>query len=173
MYLLDTERARTVVLHLKPDPIFVSDALPADVHATIRTLAANNDDNVLLLAQRLRHHAAHGRLQMATDRFWTSPLAAWEMPPELRRDLATTTLTVSKGDANYRRLLGDRHWPYDTPFAAIVSYFPAPLLALRTLKSEVAAGIAPERLATLAATEPDWTHSGDYGVIQLAPGPRS
>ena len=44
------------------------------------------------------------------------------------------------GDANFRRLIGDRHWPWSTRPEDVLSYFPAPLLALRTCKSEVLIG---------------------------------
>ena len=57
----------------------------------------------------------------------------WEMPLELHRQLSTSYLVLSKGDANYRRLLGDRHWDFTTPFAQAVGSVPAPLLALRTI----------------------------------------
>lgn len=42
-----------------------------------------------------------------------------------------------KGDANYRRLIGDRLWSTDTPFLDVAGYFPARLCALRTLKAEL------------------------------------
>ena len=47
-------------------------------------------------------------------------LAFWQMPVPLRayRDQAL----VTKGDANYRRLLGDRHWAHDTDFAELMGY---------------------------------------------------
>jgi hypothetical protein len=86
----------------------------------------------------------------------------------LCRELGQAALIVAKGDANYRRLLGDRHWAYTAPFEAIVGYMPAPLLAVRTLKSELAAGIAPAQVARAAAADPDWLISGRWGVIQCA-----
>ena len=47
---------------------------------------------------------------------------------------------VTKGDANYRRLLDDRHWPHDTDFAELMSYWPTSVAALRTCKSGVLVG---------------------------------
>lgn len=90
------------------------------------------------------------------------------MPAYLRQTLSEAALVISKGDANYRRLLGDRHWNYVTPFADIVSYFPAPLLALRTLKSNVAAGLDEAVVAALQARDPGWVVSGRWGVMQFA-----
>jgi Damage-control phosphatase ARMT1-like domain len=52
-------------------------------------------------------------------------------------DSGSSAMVFVKGDANYRRLLGDRTWPLDTPFGDVVSYFPVPVCALRTLKAEV------------------------------------
>lgn len=42
-----------------------------------------------------------------------------------------------KGDANYRRLIGDRLWETDTLFSDVAGYFPTRLCALRTLKAEL------------------------------------
>jgi hypothetical protein len=174
-YLLASGVADHVVLHLKAHPTFVSDAMPKDVQETLDYLA-NGAAATQALVRRLRQHlaaargAARGaaRMEMVAHPFWTSPLAMWEMPVALRRSLSEAHLVISKGDANYRRLLGDRHWPFSAPFAQIVSYFPAPLLALRTLKSEVAAGLDPAQVAVLEEEEQPWLTSGRWGMIQAA-----
>jgi hypothetical protein len=89
------------------------------------------------------------------------------MPDDLCADLAQAQLVVAKGDANYRRLLGDLHWPYTTPFADIVSYLPTALVALRTFKSEVAAGLEPEQIKILEEQDSNWLTNGKRGVIQF------
>jgi hypothetical protein len=63
--------------------------------------------------------------------------------------------------------VGDLHWPTTTPFTALTSYFPGPLAALRTLKSDVAVGIDPETLAALDATGESWRTSGTHAMIQV------
>jgi uncharacterized protein with ATP-grasp and redox domains len=166
-YLLTTQMVATVCFHLKLHPTFVSDALIKDIHETVASLADYADECVHSLAVRLRAHIYEQRLILKKDPFWTSALDAWDMPPDLRQELAEADLVISKGDANYRRLLGDRHWPYTTPFADVVSYFPAPLAALRTLKSEVAIGMPAGRLQRLNENSPLWTTSGQWGVIQF------
>ena len=75
-------------------------------------------------------------------------------------------LTCAAGDANYRRLLGDRHVPFDTPFAHLTDYFPAPLLALRTCKAGLICGVQSD---ACASAESDWLVSGRYAVIQFKP----
>jgi uncharacterized protein with ATP-grasp and redox domains len=169
-YLLGSGAAGSVHLHLKQHPTFVSDALIQDVEATFAFLEGDADAAVQRWGARLRSHVENGRLHLRTHPFWTSPLAFWELPDDLRADLRQADLLISKGDANYRRLLGDRHWPFTTPFAAILAYAPAPLVALRTLKAELAAGLAAEQVARLNEIDPDWMINGRWGVIQFAAG---
>lgn len=166
-YLLEMGVAQTVVLHAKAHPTFVSDTLVKDVMEAITYLADRMNGDAAALAGRLRQQIAAGRLRLTSDWFWTSPLEMWRMPALLRDELVLADLLISKGDANYRRLLGDRHWPLTTPFAAIVSYMPVPLLALRTSKSEVMAGLATGQAEIVTRQDPDWLFDGRWGVIQF------
>jgi Uncharacterized conserved protein len=166
--LLAAGLADPLVLHVKAHPTFVSDATVGDVHATLDRLATDADTATRALAERLYDAIQSGRLQLRDPFTWTSPLRAREFPANVNAELARADLVISKGDANYRRLLGDRHWAVTKPFAEVVSYFPAPLLALRTLKAEVTCGLAPEQVERLDNAHPDWLTSGEWGVIQFA-----
>jgi uncharacterized protein with ATP-grasp and redox domains len=169
-YLLSAGTASQVHLHLKAHPTFVSDAMPVDVRHTMDTLAADDHSATRSLGQRLIAHLHAGRLRLQEDFFWTSPLPMWELPGHLRRELGDAHLVITKGDANYRRLLGDRQWPLTTALSTVVAGFPAPLLALRTLKSELAAGLPPEQIPRLNQQDPGWLTNGRWGVIQFVPG---
>ncbi|MBF2064032.1 MAG: protein-glutamate O-methyltransferase family protein [Calothrix sp. C42_A2020_038] len=166
-FLLCSGLAKQVKLHLKPHPTFVSDAMIQDVHQTIEFFANSNHVDVSSVANRLQQYLDNEQLILSSDYFWTSPLAFWEMPSSISSDLTASNLTIIKGDANYRRLLGDRHWDYTTNISDIISYFPAPMLALRTLKSEVAAGIKLEVVEQVAQSDTNWLTNGQWGVIQL------
>ncbi len=166
-FLLASNAAGIVYLHLKSHPTFVSDATIRDVHDTLEVLATDEDGEVQSLAHRLQDHIAQGRLLCRENLFWTAPLVFWEMPEELRTELAQSRLILSKGDANYRRCLGDRKWPFTTSFQDIVCYFPAPFVALRTLKSELAAGLQSDQVETLNHEDPQWLTNGQWGVIQF------
>jgi uncharacterized protein with ATP-grasp and redox domains len=72
------EVARTIYLHLKPHPTFVSDATIQDVRDTLEVLAADSDTEVRSLAHRLQNYIAEGRLLYREDPFWTLPLVFWE-----------------------------------------------------------------------------------------------
>lgn len=166
-FLLGSGFANQVFLHLKPHPTFVSDAMIKDVYITKDFLAETSHPQVKLFNQRLIQNLDSGRLVLKEDYFWTSPLAFWEIPTSLKNELAQSNLIIVKGDANYRRLLGDRSWDFTTNFAEIVSYFPTSIVALRTLKSEVVAGLPTEVLQKLAITDSHWLTNGQWGVIQL------
>ena len=72
-----------------------------------------------------------------------------------------------KGDLNYRKLVGDRTWAVDTPFAtALHGFRPGPLCVLRTLKCNTVAGVAAEAAARAAAEDDTWMVSGKWAVIQ-------
>jgi uncharacterized protein with ATP-grasp and redox domains len=164
--LLAHGMAAPLTIALKAFPTFVSDATIPDALRTIALLADAGDPATARLGRRLAHALACGRLQLDADAFWTSPLAAWQAPPALRQMLDGAALVIVKGDANYRRLLGDRRWPATTPFAAVPPLSAAPLVALRTCKSEVVVGLAAGQAEALDARAADWRISGSYGVIQ-------
>jgi uncharacterized protein with ATP-grasp and redox domains len=167
-FLLSTQIAQTVYLHLKPHPLFVSDAMLPDVFGTLAKLAEDEDVAVRSLAIRLQTFFHDKRLRLEDDWFWAAPLPFWEMPLHLKQQLAQAQWVVIKGDANYRRLLGDRHWNFTTPLAAIAGDFPAPFIALRTLKSEVVAGLQAKQVEWLNLHDPQWLINGQWGVIQYA-----
>lgn len=166
-FLLSAQIVKTFVLHLKPYPIFVSDAMIADVHHTLAVLAADQNEAVRSLAARLKIWITEGRLSLQDDFFWSAPLPFWKMPLGLRQELAQSQLVFVKGDANYRRLLGDCHWAFTTPLEDIASYIPAPLVALRTLKSEVVAGLSLEQIDRLDKEDPKWLINGQWGLVHF------
>lgn len=165
-YLLTSQIADEVHFHLKAHPTFVSDALPIDVEESIAFMGAIESDVGKALGNRMNNYLDSQKLRLQTDFFWNSPLDGWQMPEALRDDLAKAALVFSKGDAQYRRLLGDRHWPTTSLFSDVVSYFPAPIVALRTLKSELVCGLQPGQAEQVAKNDPDWLINGRWGLIQ-------
>jgi len=166
-FLLTNRLARRVRFHAKPHPTYVSDATIQDVFDMVAFLESAPDLCVHALALRLHDHLESGSLLLDSDYFWTSPLSGWQMPPPLRQELSQAALIISKGDANYRRWLGDRHWPHTTPLEDILVYRPAPLLALRVIKSNLIAGLQPGQSKVMDQKDPNWLHDGNWGVIQF------
>jgi uncharacterized protein with ATP-grasp and redox domains len=168
-FLLEKQITSTIIMHVKPQPVFVSDAMVKDVLHTIEFLGSDTSIQVRSFASRLYSHLETGKITLSDHSYWTSPLPMWEMPPDLYGSLSESDMLIVKGDANYRRLLGDLHWPVEMPFVDVLRYMPAPVLALRTLKSEIAVGIDLEDAAVhLPAKESNWMTSGRWGTIQYA-----
>jgi hypothetical protein len=76
-------------------------------------------------------------------------------------------LILMKGDANYRRVLGDRHWDFTEALQDIACYLPASVLALRVCKSEVAVGLTREIIQQTSRKDKDWLVDGNWGMIQF------
>jgi Damage-control phosphatase ARMT1-like domain len=169
-HLLRTGRASSIVLHVKPAPYFVSDATMSDVLSALRRMTAAATPAARAVGARLTTALRNGVLTVRTDPFWFTPRPYTEMPPALEGELAASRLIIVKGDLNYRRLVQDRHWPATASFADLTAYFPGPVLALRTCKSEVMVGLDAATVERLDTAGDGWRTSGDYGLIQLSPG---
>ena len=113
-----------------------------------------------------------GAWQCHEDNFWVQPYAMWEMTEPLRTDMEERCeLAFVKGDANYRRLLGDRMWDFTTPFTDVVgAYFPCPVCALRTLKAELGCGMDADQVEKAKALDDNWLVNGRFGVVHFATG---
>lgn len=154
----------SVVLHVKDSPVFVSDVTADDIEGILDWLQGHNKE----LAARLRESLSDGRLVVQSHDFYTSARTFWELPEDLRLAFSEAAAVILKGDANYRRLLGDLHWPYDTDFSDYAtSFWPGDgLICLRTMKSGVAIGIPnAEQLKAKAERPSDWLTSGVYGQV--------
>mmetsp|Transcript_22964 Transcript_22964/g.33708 ORF Transcript_22964/g.33708 Transcript_22964/m.33708 type:complete len:428 (+) Transcript_22964:386-1669(+) len=179
-FLLSSGKVAKVVMHLKPYPFFVSDAIPSDIDHTLSILSASADANQRNVAGKLREFIKEGSLVLTTsgaiNNFLASPEPMWCMAAEVRGQLtapvnANVALVICKGDLMYRKLLGDRSWNADESFADILSYFPCPVVALRTCKSPLAVGMQPGQEGRVAAVSPQWMVNGEYGMVQFSMPP--
>ncbi|CAK0885302.1 unnamed protein product [Prorocentrum cordatum] len=156
--------ARVVTLHVKDAPVFVSDVTESDVPQIVDWL----DVHHAALAGRLRGWMAEGRLRVFQSAYYTSCKTFWDLPGDVEAAYKDAEVVILKGDANYRRLLGDLHWPYATDFAEYArSFWPSPgLVCLRTMKSGVAIDISKSAQAAAMAERPkDWLTSGVFGQV--------
>ncbi|WP_405845461.1 damage-control phosphatase ARMT1 family protein [Streptomyces sp. NBC_01518] len=166
-HLLDQRRVERAVLHIKPHPYYVSDATTADVVDALHRLVGA-PGAAATYGRRLWSAMADGRLTVRAHPFSCAPLPYADMPADLRAEFAAATLTIVKGDLNYRRLVGDRRWAPTTPFADVTAYFPGPVAALRTLKSDVITGLDAGTEAALVAAEGQrWRTGGTHALIQV------
>eukprot|EP01031_Cornospumella_fuschlensis_P032752 gene32752-39592_t len=160
--------AGEVRLHTKAHPTFVSDATTADVLFTIDYLAGySSNPEVVAFGGTLKRFVEEGKLVILDDLFWCQPRLFWDLPPALADSLSQSDLVILKGDANYRRAVGDCPWTHSVPAKDVLSYWPAPVCALRALKSEVACGISAEQEARAAQLDERWLVSGKWAVVQF------
>jgi hypothetical protein len=157
--------AGEVVLHVKPLPYYVSDAGLGDVAACLRELLGSKGEG-RSVGERLRKAAAAGRLRVRADAFFCAPFDFTAMSEAMREEFASATLTILKGDLNYRRLVGDRWWEPTASFGEVTSYFPGRVATLRTLKSDVIVGLDPDMVRELDVTGRRWRTSGTHALIQ-------
>jgi hypothetical protein len=163
-----------VKLHVKLHPTFVSDAIAADVSwflgaddAESRTRWRASGAEGEALRAGLTQSLESGRLTVAAHPFYNGPFSLWELPDALGETCRGARLVILKGDANYRRALGDAIWSPETPFSQVTDYFPAPLLALRTNKSDPIVGLEPGLANRLDTIDPAWRVNGQRGVASL------
>lgn len=165
--LLLSAGARSVELHVKPRPMFVSDALPSDVQATVAGFALQPRGSALgRIGARLREALADGRLTLCAPADWSEPRCMNELEPELTTRLRSAALVLLKGDLNYRRCFEDRAWPADTPVATASVALGMHACALRVLKSDSVVGLASAQVSQLFAADAQWRTNGTQAVIQ-------
>ena len=171
--LLRIVQPSRVVLHAKDRPVFVSDVQPKDLPGHVDWMAKIEPTAGAAMATRLNAALESGQLVVEAPSFYTGARAFWEMPDELRAAYESAAVVITKGDANYRRLLGDLHWAHDFSFSELTgAYWPegTALAALRTCKSGVLVGVDPECEAAASADHPEkWLVAGLYGCVQYKP----
>ncbi len=165
-YLLENDLAASVTCFVKNQPYFVSDAMRADLAQVLDKLSASGAEKDRALARRLQTALHAGRVRVELPPFFTTGRMYRQLPAALARQIGEHDLAVLKGDVNYRRLVGDRHWPPTTPIGTAAGTFPTAAVSLRTLKSELVVGLTAEQLADLEANaEDDWLINGKRGMI--------
>jgi len=156
-----------VVIYIKTHPTFVSDATPTDVWMMLAEMDGRGQQPAAL-AKRLRAAWEEERLRFLPHPYWTSSRFLWDLPVGLRKQFNDARLVIIKGDANYRRTVGDCIWPAHMPFSDVLNYLDAPVLCLRTLKSDPVLGLpSADTAEQLDRIDPDWRVNGKRGLIQF------
>ncbi len=166
-HLFQGDLAHSAMIWLKNEPFYISDAMIKDIVVALEVFDAAEDAATREFSARIRTYLKQRRLILRSHPFFTSQHCYDALPEQLAKNLVGFDLTIVKGDLHYRRLLQDRDWPVDTAFQDIVKDYPAPLVALRTLKSNVIAGITQDMATQLATEDKDWLINGKRGTIQF------
>jgi len=174
-YLVQSGIAKCVTFQLKSHPTFVSDALEKDLLEHVEhyaNLNAKDFPSAQAAGALWKEFLEKGQWKCVEDNFWVQAFAMWDMTEPLRSDMKSRCdLAFVKGDANYRRLLGDCVWDYTAPFEDVVGcYFPCPVCALRTLKAEIGCGMDADQVERAKGLDDNWMVNGRFGVVHFGKG---
>ena len=167
-YLLQYRLAASITVLLKNQPFFVSDVMTADFEYALKFLGEVHVRSIQALVNRTQKALQQGQLQLEAPSFLTTGRMYRQLPEELKAKLQAADLALLKGDVNYRRLVGDRHWEPTTPLGRAAGYFPTTFISLRTQKAELVVGLENEQIDWFNEyAEPDWMTSGKWGLISF------
>ncbi len=165
-FLLESGLANSVTCFVKNQPFYVSDAMKKDVLELIDMMKSSPENEICCLGNRLKSYWSTGLFSLEDPPFFTTNLMYNEMPEVLKDKVASSIMTILKGDVNYRRLFGDRHWPPTTQVVDVASYFPSSFLSLRTLKGELVLGLSEEMIDKIKQeADSNWMINGKRGMI--------
>ena len=165
-HLLQHESVPAITCLLKNQPFFVSDVMEKDFLSALNQLLSSGENRIQDLGLRLQTALLEGSIQIETPPFLTTGRMYRQLPDDLITLLRDSDLTILKGEVNYRRLVGDRHWEPTTPIGRAAVYFPSTFLSLRTIKAEMILGLTQAQIGRLEReAAPGWMISGDWGLI--------
>ncbi|MCG8311094.1 MAG: protein-glutamate O-methyltransferase family protein [Cytophagales bacterium] len=165
--MISSGRCKQVVLHSKAFPTFVSDAIESDVAYLIYNMENSENQSIKHIFQSIGSSMHSGSITNRSHPFWNAPLHFYEMPDDLKRELNESDLLIFKGDANYRRVFGDRQVPIDLAPGRLSEYLPSRSLSIRILKSEILVGMPAEKARQISNRDREWLVNGNYGMIQM------
>ena len=155
------------VLHAKAYPTFVSDATLEDIKYLLNVPGYRVNTLTEELFQSIHTLVKKEHITFNSHEFWNSPLHFYDLPHELENELEKSDLVILKGDANYRRVFGDRKLPHELTSADFTNYLPSRSIAIRILKSELLVGMDHNHLVNMRQKDRNWLINGKYGIIQL------
>uniref|UniRef100_A0AC34FVD5 Sugar phosphate phosphatase n=1 Tax=Panagrolaimus sp. ES5 TaxID=591445 RepID=A0AC34FVD5_9BILA len=164
-FIINRKLAKRVIFHGKDYPWFVSDVTEGDYNWVLNSL--ENDEKEQRWKNRPEFIFKH-------EPFWTTGYSFWDIndkDPKLFNELKSAGLVLLKGDLCYRKLVGDRSWPINTPFKFALQSCTFPLIVLRTLKAETVAGLSDKAIKKVqekyGKDDLTWMVTSDYAVAQL------
>lgn len=162
-----------ITFHVKLYPWYVSDTTIQDFHWTLNHLnSLDNYPNLKLLGKMFEDILDHERWCVKEEPYWTGPYDFRQMKErnqKLYTQFSDAKLVIFKGDLNYRKLLSDINFEYNTSFAtALRDFRPTNILSMRTLKSDICVGLPQGMAESLFEKDKNWLINGEYGLIQLA-----
>ncbi|EFN74727.1 UPF0364 protein C6orf211-like protein [Camponotus floridanus] len=172
-FLVTIAPATKITFHVKAYPWYVSDTTVQDFHWTLDHLnSLDHYPNMKLMGKKFRNFMDREIWCIKAEPYWTGPYDFRQMKEKdkkLYAQFSDAKLVIFKGDLNYRKLLSDINFEYNTNFATALGDFrPTNILSIRTLKSDICVGLSQGMVESLFEKNKDWLITGEYGLIQIA-----
>ncbi|KAK0161787.1 hypothetical protein PV327_008201 [Microctonus hyperodae] len=169
VFLISKNLCRKIRFYVKSIPWFISDTMKKDFIWLIDNMKNSSANFVRELGEKCWNYIESGQWTIEVESFWTEPYDFSEMKdksPELYAKLSEAKLVIFKGDLNYRKLLGDINWMYETNLAtALRGFKPTNIVSLRTIKADLIVGLSCEKATELFKEQENWMITGQYGLI--------
>ena len=170
-FMLASGLAKTVHLHAKAFPWFVSDVTLSDYETTKKYFQRSNSLAMNMFCKKWEERLTQGSWTFQVHDYWTMPQDYSDMKkycPDLYSEFSTSNLVIFKGDLNYRKLVGDRDWPTTVSFeTSLRKFHPAPLCSLRALKADVVTGLKDGQSEEVQKKDKNWMVNGNWAVISF------
>ncbi|KAL0124160.1 hypothetical protein PUN28_006175 [Cardiocondyla obscurior] len=171
-FLVTIAPTTKITFHAKLYPWYVSDTTVRDFQWTLDYMTKLNDHpNIQLLGTMFTNLTDRQVWCIKDEPYWTGPYdfrRIIDKGKNIYAEFADAKLVIFKGDLNYRKLLGDVNYPYDTSFAtALKTFQPTNILSLRTMKSDICIGLSTN-IAKLFIEDYMKLTAGEYGLIEAA-----
>lgn len=164
LYLLQTNTIQTIYLHLKPSPMFVSDATMSD-YVYMKNLMKRQNETIYQLFTQYETEKRLIILNDETELFCTPYFSECDFIQNIMRK---SELLILKGDLNFRRLVGDIDWNYSQSIRPIIRPFiNCKVLCLRTIKSDTLLGLSSDKAAVAIEHKDSDLTKGKFATIQF------
>lgn len=164
-YLLKINFTQQIIIHLKPLPMFVSDATKGDYDFIRKRIEYEYPQLGSLLIQ----YEKDKQLIIQSDEeelFYVPYFKDCKFIKTIIK--AGCRLLIVKGDLNYRRLVGDLKWENTQPIKPIIAPFiTCRCLCLRCIKSDVLLGLTKEEAAEVNNIPRHELTKGKFATIQF------
>jgi uncharacterized protein with ATP-grasp and redox domains len=165
-YILKQFKISEVVLHFKSEPVFVSDALIHDFYDLLEFISTNNSlASLKQLVINIKSGISENRIIINSNFIWGQPVHLYKPEFGFEYLFDNTNLIILKGDANYRRILGDKNIPFTTSDSILDGVYSKNIAAFRTLKSEIIIHISEEIINNISNFSNQWCINGSKGVV--------
>ncbi len=167
--LLRNNYSNKFVYHVKNYPYNITDTTIEDVMWAVTYLKESKITYHRNLGKRIENFMNCKRLILTTYPYSTLGFDQELSWGGINNLFEKTDLLITKGDFNYRKVVGWFYWTSQHKLEDVLGYLNVPILIIRTVKNEVLLGVEnTPNLKQLETNTKDWWKKGIGGMIVLS-----